>query len=200
MKKIVYHPASILIVGLVVVYICIIAVASNSENKEIMSDKIRCDFSKIPDHEAMQDPCSPGIEEFDIEWRGIKINMPDKVAISGEEDAFLDAEGMRVPVYLLLQLTMDRLIKYDLEREGITLIFIDQSNGKSFENSLLESGTVIPGTKIQFSQKQMENRIKRHYYNINALEFIELPSNKTTYDVYATFEEFKSNVMTVAIK
>lgn len=164
------------------------------------SGKIECDFEKVPEHAAMPDPCSPDIEDFDFEWRGIKINMPEKVAISGGANGVLQSEEMRIPVFILLQLTLDRLIKYEFEREGVTLIFVDRKTGKSFTENLLETGATLPVEKHEFSQQEMEQSVMRYFYNINALEFIELPEKSTTYDVYATFEEFKSNAMTITLK
>ncbi len=148
----------------------------------------------------MQDPCSPEIDEFDFDWRGIKINMPDKVSLSGAADGLLHPEQMRVPVFILLQLTLDRLAGYEFEREGINLIFVDQQSGKSYTANLMESNPTLPMEKHEFTQQEMEDSVMRYFYNINALEYIELPENRTSYDVYASFEEFKSNVMTVSFR
>jgi len=200
MRKLYSLRISFLLIGFIVVCACSAGAPISQERERIMSADTGCDFESIPEHAAMKDPCSPEIEESDFEWRGIKINMPDKVSITGGEYGVLSGYEMRVPVFILLQVTLDRIAKYEFEREGINLIFVDQKTGKSFTDNLLESNPSLPMEKPEFSQEEMKSRVSRYYYNINALEFLELPSGETTYDVYASFEEFKSNVMTVTLK
>lgn len=165
-----------------------------------MSVDSNCDFEKVPEHAAMKDPCSPEIEEYDFEWRGVKINMPEEVSIAGTGEPVLLAHEARMPVYILIQFTLDRLVKYELEREGVSLVFVNRDSGQSFVNNLGEPNPSLPRKKPEFSEEEMRSRVLRYYYNINALEFITLPDVRATYDVYATFEEFKSNVMTVKVK
>ena len=200
MKHLIARWVGYLLLAIIAVYFGFIGVAANLESEEIMSDNAVCDFSEIPEQSTSECPCSPEIDWLDNEWRGIKINLPETVQSSGGENGFLNSETTRVPVYLLLQFTLDRLAKYDLEREGITLIFIDQKTGKSFVNNLFETNSSIPTEADAIPEEEMKARVIRLYYNINALEYVELPDNEATYDVYATFEEFKSNVMTLEMK
>lgn len=200
MRKLYSPKSAYILFGFIAICACSTPQAVSLEREEIMSANSNCDFEKIPEHAAMEDPCSPEIDEFDFDWRGVKINMPEKVSLSGDGDGVLRPEQMRVPVFIVLQLTLDRLVKYEFEREGVNLVFVDQKTGKSYTGNLMESNPTLPMEKHEFSQQEMEESVMRYFYNINALEFIELPENKTSYDVYASFEEFRSNAMTVTIK
>lgn len=200
MPKLISPKLALVLIGVLAICACSAPVAVGLEREEIMSTNSNCDFEKVPEHAAMQDPCSPEIDEFDFDWRGLKINMPEKVSLPGDAEPVLRAEQMRMPVFIVLQLTLDRLAKYEFEREGVNLIFVDQQTGKSYTGNLMESNPTLPMEKHKFSQQEMEASVMRYFYNINALEFIELPNSKTSYDVYASFEEFKSNVMTVTTR
>ena len=40
----------------------------------------------------------------------------------------------------------------------------------------------------------------RFYYNINALDYVQLPNTPATYDVHATFEDHSSRVMAITLE
>lgn len=164
-----------------------------------------CDFTKEPEQAAAEDPCSPPIDQLDFEWRGIEINMPARVALPGDEYPGLNPYEVRVPIYILLQTTALRASRYRLEMEGIAIFFVDRASGATFTSHLGETGISPegPGVEVgttELSEEGLARSVARFYYNINALEFVQLPNAPATYDVHATFEDDSSRVMAVTLE
>lgn len=166
---------------------------------------VGCDFSKEPAHAASEDPCSPHIDWDDFEWRGVEINMPARFELPGHEYPGLNPYESRVPVYILLQTTALRALRYPLEMEGIALFFVDRASGARFTSHLGVSGTQPEDLRenterSELSEEDLEGRVVRFYYNLNALEFLQLPNAAATYDVHATFEDYSSRVMAITLE
>ena len=164
-----------------------------------MADKTAASFETVSLDSAVQHVCSPEFDALVAGIQGIKINAPDVVEAVFNQGKPLTASTTRFPVCIAMQYPLKYLVKFPEPRPLIALVAVNKATGESFTANLAYSRPMKPVTIQNPPADIMEKAVKRVYYNVNLCSYIRLPAVPATYIVYATFQEYKSNVMTVKL-
>lgn len=145
--------------------------------------------------------CSPRFAS--LEELGILINSPLKVAgviedLGGGEKVL--AETTRFPVCITMQVPTALTAQFPEIADRVTLVAVDSETGGSFSGNLTSTRTRAPRQRFDQSQGPLANSIRIWRYNVNLCRYLRLPGKPATYHVYATFEEYRSNSLTVKVE
>lgn len=158
----------------------------------------RSGFDDITFDSSHEVGCSPTFEDYSYDRREIKINAPGRV------QAILDDDGMspetRFPICLAMQFPT-KLVGDTFELWArITLVAVNVVTGESFSGNLVPRRTAqrIPGPPL--APEVLEKRVERFYRNINLCHYVHLPAERGSYHVYAMFEDYRSNTVTVELE
>jgi len=158
-------------------------------------------FDKVALDSNLQNECSPSTEELDYRWQGILISMPEKISgIIADEDNPIISPETRMPLCITMQFKLKNIIQYEFLRDAVSVVLVDRKSGKNYTANLVYSGSRAPNPSSSFSEAELEQSISTNYYNVNLAKYIELPTTKTSYDIYATFEKYRSNSLMFSIE
>ncbi|MDH5407162.1 MAG: hypothetical protein OEY00_00975 [Gammaproteobacteria bacterium] len=159
-----------------------------------------CDFDKVDLDSNLINDCSPSTDGLDLDWEGVLINMPaivDNVVVGN--DGVLSSKT-RIPLCITIQFKLKKMLHYDYPREGISVFMEDRETGKTYTNNLAYQGTRARNPKASFSEEEQETSILTKFYSVNLTHYLKIPNSKTIYNIYATFEECKSNLLVLRIE
>lgn len=165
-----------------------------------MSDPETPDFDSVALDSHVRHKCSPEFDQFDTKVKGIKINAPDEIEATFDEEEKIVSPFTRFPVCIAMQFPLKNMLNYAQPRSLITLVMVNKTTGESFSGNLSYSRPMGPSPKMDLPEKIIETRVQRYYYNVNLCRYLRLPAAPGTYFLYATFEEYKSNTLTVNLK
>ena len=165
-----------------------------------MSDKVSPNFDTVPLDSAVRHACSPDFEKLNTEIKGIKINAPKVIEAIFREEERLVSPSTRFPVCIAIQFPLKFIVKFSEPRPLITLVMVNKTTGESFSANLAYSRPMGPSTRTKLPDDVIEKAAQRFYYNVNLCHYLMLPAAPGTYFLYATFEEYKSNTLTVNLK
>ncbi|MGD8377134.1 MAG: hypothetical protein PVF68_13445 [Acidobacteriota bacterium] len=149
------------------------------------------DFSQVKLGTFLQSPCSPQFP--DLREVGLRIRMPESVTLSADG-------GGTVPLCLAAQLTAGEMAGYRHVFEPSNVVLVDDERGETITGSLWLDRTMADPEPSELSPEEMRTIIVRKYYNVDLMERIDLPARDATYQVYATLNAHKSNVLTLEVK
>ena len=145
--------------------------------------------------------CSPTFDSFDE--LGIKINAPGEVEASYEDDGLggsVVSASTRFPICISMQIPTAEIVKFPETSDRVTLVAVDQRTGDAFSRNLTSTRTRAKPTVYDLPQDMLENAIDIWRYNVNLCNYLRLPARAASYHIYATFEQYRSNSVTVEFK
>jgi len=156
------------------------------------------DFENIELNTFDECICSPILEN---EFRGIKINAPTEITMM---------EDYSFPVCGSYHFTEEFFKKFRSLENEIVIVVVDLKTHKSYSSNLLkkdfEPAILDDKENIEDEEVNIENEEEfedvsiSSWFNIDLFRYIEdLPRYATTFIVYATIGDFKSNVVTVKV-
>jgi len=164
-----------------------------------MSEQASCDFNIIQIESGEKNPCSPRFESFAPDIKGILINAPAMVEAAIDPDRAIISASARLPVCIAMQFPLKYISKFCRPRAQINLVMVNQKTGESFSSYLAYSRPMAPNPETELPTDIMETAMDRRFFTVNAMEYLQLPSLAGTYTLYVSFNEYKSNVLTVSI-
>lgn len=164
-----------------------------------MSHKAGSDFDTVSLDSGVRHACSPGFETLDTEEKGIKINAPLVIEAVFDHEAKIVSPSTRFPVCIAMQFPLKLVVKIPQPRSLITLVMVNRETAESFSANLSYSRPMGPSPEADLPEDVIEKAAQRFYYNVNLCRYLRLPNAAGTYFLYATFREFKSNVLTVRL-
>ncbi len=164
-----------------------------------MPGKTSTGFDSVPLDSAVKHECSPQFEKFDAEIRGIKLNAPGIVEAVFDEEKGIVSPTTRFPVCIAMQFPLKLMADIPRPRPLITLVMVNKATGESFSSNLAYSRPMGPLPAKKMPPEVVEKSIRRFYFNVNLSSYMKLPASPAAYLLYATFQEFKSNVMSVKL-
>lgn len=162
-------------------------------------------FDGVVFDSADPNDCSPELDEFDVEYRGIKINAPPKVGLvvdvgEDEEEAPRVSKSTRFAMCIAVQMSQDRLGAYAEPVAAISVVAVNKANARHFSASLEATRAREPLPPPNLSADELARRVGRLYYNVNLCDYLELPPEPATYYAYAAFDEHRSNTVEVQLE
>lgn len=143
-------------------------------------------------------PCSPVIDDFDVEFRGILLNAPAEV--------YLDAAGPGPPPIVVCGTYAFDWNYLGLEGEflpSISLVVVEEETQESRTASMqvIENPDERPPIWEEegLDPADFEGRVIEEHFNPDVGELLELPRKPATYLIYATLGTYKSNVVRVRV-
>jgi hypothetical protein len=143
-------------------------------------------------------PCSPVIDDFDVDFRGILLNAPKEV--------YLDAVAQGPPPVVVCGTYAFDWNYLDLEGEfleSISLVVVDEDTNESRSAAMqtMQNPSVKPRMLEQegLDPSDFEGRVIEKHFNPDLGELLDLPRKPATYVIYATLGTYKSNVVRVRV-
>ena len=156
-------------------------------------------FDSVVFESEEDNECSPRFDLFVPKVKGIKINAPDEVEAIFDPVTKTVAPSTRLPVCISMQFPLKDMVRVDLPLNMISIVMVNKISGKAFSTNLTNPHPVRPSPKNILPPEQLEGAVRRYYYNVNISQYLKLPAHPATYILYATFQEFKSNVLTIQV-
>jgi hypothetical protein len=164
-----------------------------------MSGQGAANFDEVALDSYEETECSPTFEEFSEKVRGIRINAPSQVRVIFDGDRI--SPESRIPLCVAMQFQRDFFARLGDVYSQISVVMVDRRSGRSYSGNLAQSRPMdedvlnenIPAETLAASTEQM-------FANVNLADYLALPAVKTTYDVYATLEDEKSNSLTIEVR
>ncbi len=152
-------------------------------------------FENIEPSNYSKNQCTPRIEE---DFIGIRLAAPEVVRyVPGKRDRITGAFG-RAILCGIYRLELVLLAQTDGFDKTATLIAIDTKTHVPYSAKMVHDHPEIPNPNPpQFTPEMLTGIFETGYFNINMLDFLKLPEQPATYNVFVTFLQFKSNVLTV---
>jgi hypothetical protein len=164
-----------------------------------MPEQASCDFNSIPLESGERNPCSPRFESFAPSIQGILINAPASVEAAIDPDRAIISASTRLPVCISMQFPLKYISKFCRPRTQINLVMTNQKTGESFSSYLTYSRPMTPNPNMDIPKDILEIAMDRRYFTVNATEYLQLQPMAGTYTLYASFNEYRSNVLTVSV-
>lgn len=156
-------------------------------------------FDAVSLDSFVEHECSPVFDTFTTEERGIRINAPEVIEASFDQERRMVSPSTRFPVCIAMQFPLRLMVKFPEPRPLITLVIVNRVTGESFSANLAYSRDTDPLPRNELPKEVVEKAAQRLYYNVNLCHYLRLPAVPATYVLYATFQEYKSNVMNVRL-
>jgi hypothetical protein len=165
-----------------------------------MSDAETLDFDSVSLDSHVRHKCSPVFDKFEASVKGIKINAPGEIDAVFDEEQKIVSPSTRFPVCITMQFPLKEMLKYEDPRSRITLVLVRKNTGESLAGNLAYSRPRGPSPRVDLPAKVIETRVQRYYYNVNLCSYLRLPAVAGTYFLYATFEEYRSETLTITLR
>lgn len=169
------------------------------KGEKVMSDKAAQNFDAVSLDSEVQTACSPGFEAFDTSVKGIRINAPEMVEAVFDYDANAVSSSTRFPVCIAMQFPLKLMVDIPQPRSLVTLVMVNRATAESYAANLSYSRPMAPSPRAVLPEEVVEKAAQRFYYNVNLCRYVRLPATPATYFLYATFQDHKSNVLTVKV-
>ncbi len=138
-----------------------------------------------------ESPCSPILDE---EFSGIEINAPIQIVM---------ADDYSFPVCGSYQFSEEFFYKFKSIENEMVIVVVDLNTQRSYSSNLLEKDfkpAIFDDEDDLEDEEEFEDVKITSWFNVNLFSYIEeLPRNATTFTVYATIGDIKSNVVTVKV-
>lgn len=164
-----------------------------------MSSRLMDDFEEVSLDSDEQHECSPVIDEFDFAFKGIKINTPSKIKLQSDSTSGSQKLSTRWPLCIAMQFPATQVYQYSYVRSEVSVVVVYASTGESYSARLTSTDIEAPLPKPTIDQKQLENSINKMFFNVDVTHYVDIRPHKGRYIIYALFDEYKSNVMSVEI-
>ncbi|MDH3213178.1 MAG: hypothetical protein OEM05_11895 [Myxococcales bacterium] len=155
-------------------------------------------FDEVAAGSFSANACTPVIDEFDVDYRGLKIHAPTRVQFpAGSETPRIVVCGTGVFDWNYMDLDGDFL-------EAIVIVAVnDQTHeSRSGRMQIIENRAMGPPVreKLGLSKEDFKNRSIQKHFNPDIGALLELPATPGSYTVYATLGQYKSNVVQIRLE
>jgi hypothetical protein len=191
---------TILIILLIIISSSLDSFASDKENikgkkKSKINQKV---FKNVPLNTSEKNPCSP-VTPDSTDWQGIIIQSP--VSVSFVKGKIADDYGAFaiVPIcgYFLLSVDTGSI------KAPMKMFAINLKTQKEYRGAIqdLELNPEIPYDEMNkaFRKEELKGILIGSYFNINCINFLDLPEESATYDIWIEYHDRKSNVVEVKL-
>lgn len=202
----------VLLAGLITLILLIGCTNNKLENISV-NDKLyslpeNCDFYEIKNNTGEEYECSPKLKDpYFSEFRGILINAPKSVVwergLKSEDYSVTHRGNREGPLRIMLA----GLLKIPYGTQGINddfkykvlVVAVDQKTSITYEGKMSPFGTRrrvgLPGY-----YEAKKGLAAKENFNIDLVHNLNIPITEAKYTIYATFGEYKSNVLEVDVK
>lgn len=142
-----------------------------------------------------QSACSPEIDPFDSEFRGLLVAAPSKVARRSAS-----APPARLPVCITGQLSLREVRSHPDLAAAVELELTDVATGRVLRGSLADGRPSRPAPQTDFDEAEQEARIDRFFFNVDASEVVALPARAAEYELRVRLGERVSNTLRVSVE
>jgi hypothetical protein len=156
-----------------------------------------CNYMNIG-HKYSSNECSPIINDFD--YTGLLINAPLIIDVS---------DDMVIPLASTYRHDINKPLNLSRSRgfhNSILFIVVNKESNELYSGSLPDMDHKIPPPKTrnsnnsESSNKVMPKKIVGGYVNVELVDLLRLPKRPAKYFVYATVENYKSNVLSIEVR
>lgn len=154
-------------------------------------------FANVEPDNDNSNECTPAIEN---DFIGIRINAPEAIDYTpGERDRITGAFG-RAILCGIYRFESAFLLETDGFKKTATLVAVDTKTHRPYTAKMVHDHPEIPNPDPpQYPPEMLEGVYETGYFNINMLDFLGLPEQPATYEVFVTLQRYKSNVVTVRL-
>lgn len=153
-------------------------------------------FENIEPDNHNENECTPRIEE---DFIGIRIVAQEVINyMPGQRNRITGAFG-RAILCGIYRLDSVFLAQTNGFRKTATLIAVDTKTHVPYSVNMVHDHPEIPNPNPSQIPLEKFRSVVTGYFNINMLDFLRLPEQPATYNVFVTFGQFKSNVVTVRL-
>jgi len=145
-----------------------------------------------------ENACTPKIDDNFI---GIRINAPDVVYYAPGEKDPNTGHFAKIMICGIRRFRGDFLseLRPDVEKK-VALVAIDTQLHNVHTSLLIDDDPDEPDpSPPQFPKETLEKVYITAWFNINILDYLDLPERPATYNVFVTLKEYKSNVVTIKL-
>jgi hypothetical protein len=196
-----YHVSKIILIFLLItISSSLNSIASDKENikvkkKSKINQKV---FKNVPLNTSDKNPCSP-VTPDSPDWEGIIIQSP--VSVSFVRGKIADDYGAFaiIPIcgYFLLSVDTGSI------KAPMKMFAVNSKTKKTFKGEIqdLELNPEIPYDEMNkaFRKEELKGILIGSYFNINCINFLDLPEESGTYDIWIEYHGRKSNVVEVKL-
>ena len=182
----------------------------DNTDKKLYELPENCDFMDVANNEVMKFDCTPRlIDRFTSTFRGLIINAPREVVWPKEtvENAVYYPSGHNTSPYRLMVAGLSKLPDSTLNYHKdivyqIVVVAVNNKTAKSYSGKMTGFGTPSPSLQPiggGGSNKPVEepDYVRQSYFNIDLVQNLGIPIDDASYSVYATIENYKSNVLQI---
>jgi hypothetical protein len=155
-------------------------------------------FANVEPDNDNENGCTPRIGG---DFIGIRINAPEVIDYTqGERDPITGAFG-RAILCGIYRFESALLLQTEGFKKTATLVAVDTKTHQPYTAKMVHDHLEIPNPDPpRFSPEVLEGVYETGYFNINMLDFLGLPEQPATYDIFVTLQQHKSNVATVTLR
>jgi hypothetical protein len=167
-------------------------------------------------YETSKNPCSPGYPRdiTDVLWNEIVINAPRKIICTNSGDTLIPV----IPICGAYIVTSRRESKYyEFSARIFHIKKINEANwftGKIEDKNLQYEFPILPPTYKEDKRQMERERIEAqnlsdeeldegqasgNFFNVNLMEYVEMPFEPGIYEIYLSFSGLESNRVKVEI-
>ena len=155
-------------------------------------------FANVEPGNDNENDCTPRIEE---DFIGIRINAPEVIGYTpgvGDRTTGAFVNAILCGIY---RFESAFLVETTGFKKAATLVAVDRKTHQSYTAKMVHDHPDIPNPDPpQFPRQMLEGVYETGYFNINILDFLELPERPATYDVFVTIHQHISNIVTFTLR
>ena len=155
-------------------------------------------FENVESDDRNPNDCTPKIES---DFVGIRINAPGSVTyIPGAKDP-VTGSFARLMICGIYRLELPVLAQTKGFRKVATLAAVATDTHQTFTGGMMHDHPDTPNPNpSKFSPEELKGFHETGYFNVNVLDYLHLPERPGEYQIFVTFTEYTSNVVTVTLK
>lgn len=141
--------------------------------------------------------CSPRFDELSVDDLGLRINGPAKVKFGVDEDGF--TPETTIPLCLGLKLPADFFAAHDPYVSQVAVVMADKRTGASFTANLAPQRPFSQSARRPVQPGELAGQVTTRHFNVDLLEYVQLPPEPATYITYAAVEDYRSNTIEIEL-
>jgi len=154
-------------------------------------------FADVVPGSFYDNDCSPQFDELSEDDLGLRINGPTKVQFGVDEEGFTPETS--IPLCLGLKVPASLLAAHDPFTTQVVVVMADKRTGASYTANLAPQRPISQSAKRPVAPGELEGQITTKHFNVDLLEYMDLPPEAATYITYATLEDYKSNTIEIEL-
>lgn len=156
-------------------------------------------FENVPLGTSIESPCSPEIDPFDTEFRGLKVAAVSRIT-SPSQSAGEIAPDTSVPVCISGQLTLREVNTLGDVAAATSLELTDKASGKTLSGSLASPRLRGPVPNAGIPDSELDERMDRFFFNVNASEVLAIPAGPAAYELVVRVGDHVSNSVAIIVE